>query len=211
MEIKTIYFEKEGDDNTDAALAAARQRAKELGIKTVLVASTRGNTAVKAVNVFQGVKVIIVTHVFGSMEPNTSAFLDANRQIVESKGGKMLTTSHGFGGINNAFRTPMPRPAGGPPGGAMPAGGPPPGPRPAPAPVPGDIIASTLGVICRGMKVTAEITIMAADAGLVRCDEEVIAIAGSGRGADTAVVVQPANSQRFFDLKVKEIICKPRT
>lgn len=210
MEIKTLYFEREGESNTDAALAAARQRAQELGIKTVLVASTRGNTAVKAVDVFQGMKVVIVSHVYGSMEPNTSAFLDSNRQTVEGKGGKILTAAHGFGGINNAFRSPMPRPAGGPAGGTMPAGGPPPGPRPAPSPVPGDIIAQTLSVICRGMKVTAEITIMAADAGLVRSDEEVIAVAGSGRGADTAVVVQPANSQRFFELKVKEIICKPR-
>ena len=208
METKTIYFENEGEANTDAALAAARQRAKELGIKTIVVASTRGNTAVKAVDVFQGLKVVIVTHVYGSMEPNTSPFLDANREIVEKKGGKIVTAAHAFGGINGIFRPDMPRPAGGPPPGA---GGPPPGPRPAPAPVPGEIIARTLGVLCRGTKVIAEIAIMAADSGQVRCDEEVIVIAGSSRGADTAMVVQPANSHRFFDLKIKEIICKPRT
>ncbi|MFH1928052.1 MAG: hypothetical protein ABIK79_07760 [Chloroflexota bacterium] len=51
---------------------------------------------------------------------------------------------------------------------------------------------------------------MAADAGLIRTDEEVIAIAGTGRGADTAVVLQPAHAQDFFNLRVKEIICKPR-
>ena len=50
---------------------------------------------------------------------------------------------------------------------------------------------------------------MAADGGLVRTNEEVIAIAGTGRGADTAVVLQPVNSHDFFDLKVKEILCKP--
>ena len=61
------------------------------------------------------------------------------------------------------------------------------------------------------MKVAAEITIMAADAGLVRTDEEVIAIGGSSRGADTAIIVRPANASRFFELKIKEIICKPRT
>ena len=52
--------------------------------------------------------------------------------------------------------------------------------------------------------------IMAADAGLVRTDEDIIAIAGSGRGADTAVVMRPANAHDFFDLKVREILCKPR-
>ena len=82
---------------------------------------------------------------------------------------------------------------------------------PAPMPVPGEIIARTLSVFGRGMKVATEITIMAADAGLVRTDEEVIAIAGSSRGADTAVVIQPANDARFFEIKIKEIICKPRT
>lgn len=50
---------------------------------------------------------------------------------------------------------------------------------------------------------------MAADAGLVRTDEDVIAIAGAGRGVDTALVLRPVNSQDFFDLRVKEILCKP--
>jgi hypothetical protein len=60
------------------------------------------------------------------------------------------------------------------------------------------------------MKVACEIAAMAADAGLVRTDEEIIAIGGTGRGADTAVVIQPEYTHRFFNLKVKEIICKPR-
>jgi hypothetical protein len=50
---------------------------------------------------------------------------------------------------------------------------------------------------------------MAADAGLVRTDEDIIAIAGTSHGADTAVVLKPVTSQNFFDLRVKEILCKP--
>ena len=73
----------------------------------------------------------------------------------------------------------------------------------------GEIIAYTLRTFGQGMKVVCEIAIMAADSGLVRTDEDVISVAGSGRGADTAVVLQPVNSQDFFDLKVKEILCKP--
>jgi hypothetical protein len=61
-----------------------------------------------------------------------------------------------------------------------------------------------------GMKVTLEIAMMAADAGLVRTDEEVIAIAGTAKGADTAVVLNPVNSHNFFNMRVKEILCKPR-
>jgi hypothetical protein len=36
------------------------------------------------------------------------------------------------------------------------------------------------------------------------------AVAGTGRGADSAIVVRPANQNRFFDLKVREIIAMPR-
>ncbi|MEM2970188.1 MAG: hypothetical protein QXR63_04550 [Candidatus Bathyarchaeia archaeon] len=60
------------------------------------------------------------------------------------------------------------------------------------------------------MKVAVEIVLMAADAGLIPVDKEVIAIAGTGTGADTAIVVQPAYSRKFLDLKIKEIIAKPR-
>ena len=61
----------------------------------------------------------------------------------------------------------------------------------------------------QGMKVVLEITTMAADGGLIGTDQDVIAIAGTGRGADLAVVLRPVNSNDFFDLKVKEILCKP--
>ena len=74
----------------------------------------------------------------------------------------------------------------------------------------GVIIANTLRLMGQGMKVVIEISVMAADAGLVRTDEDIIVIAGSGRGADYAVVLKPVCSNDFFDLKVKEILCKPR-
>ena len=59
------------------------------------------------------------------------------------------------------------------------------------------------------MKVACEITLMAADAGLIRTGEAVLAIGGTGRGADTAVILRAANAQDFFDLRVTEILCKP--
>jgi hypothetical protein len=74
----------------------------------------------------------------------------------------------------------------------------------------GVIIANTLRLMGQGMKVAVEISVMAADAGLVRTDEDIIAIGGSGRGADYAVVLKPVYSNDFFDLKIKEILCKPR-
>ena len=52
---------------------------------------------------------------------------------------------------------------------------------------------------------------MAADAGAIPVDRDVIAIAGSSWGADTAVVIKSAYSHTLFDMYVREIIAKPRS
>jgi len=186
MESKTVYFDKPGSENTDEVLRIARQRANELGIKTVLVASTRGETAVRAVEALKGLKVIIVTHAAGFLEPNVQRFTEENRKIVESKGGILLTATHVFAGVSRALRNKTNTTA------------------------LGDLIADVLRIFSEGMKVVCEMVMMATDAGLVRTDEEVIAVAGTGKGSDTAVVLTGVNSNRFFDLKVKELLCKPR-
>ena len=54
MEAKTLYFEKAGIENTETTLKIAKKRAEELGIKTIVIASTVGDTAVKAMDVFKG-------------------------------------------------------------------------------------------------------------------------------------------------------------
>ena len=185
MELKTVYFDNPGTENTDAVLRIAQQRAKELGIKTILVASTKGDTAVKAVDIFQGLKVIVVTHVTGMREPNAQEFTEENRKIVESKEGIILTTAHAFSGLSAAMRNKYN------------------------TYVLGMIIADTLRIFGQGMKVACEIALMAADCGLVNTDEDVISIAGTGRGADTALVLKPVNTHNFFDLKVREILGKP--
>lgn len=186
MELKTVYFENPGSGNTDEVLGIARRRAEELGIKTIVVASTSGNTAVKAMDVLQGLRVIVITHVTGFRAPDTQEFTEENRRIVESKGGVILTAAHAFGGISRAMRNKFS------------------------TYVIGDIVANTLYIFGQGLKVACEIALMAADSGLVRTDEDIIAIAGTSRGADTAVVLAPVNTRNFFDLKVKEILCKPR-
>lgn len=186
MESRTVYFDTPGSENTEAVLRIARQRAEELGIKDIVVASTRGDTAVKAMDAFQGLRVIVVSHVTGLREANIQEFTEENRQTVESKGGIILTAAHAFHGLSAAMRNKYN------------------------TYVIGDIIANTLRIFGDGVKVACEIALMAADAGLVRTDEDVISIAGTSRGADTAIVLRPVNTHNFFDLKVKEILCKPR-
>lgn len=186
MEAKTVYFERPGKENTEEVMRIAGQRARELGIKTVVVASTRGDTAVQAVSALKGFKVVVVSHSQGFREPNANSFTEENRRIVESGGGIIFTATHLFAGMSRAVRNKFN------------------------TYLIGDLTASTLRVLGEGMKVVCEIAVMAADAGLVRTDEEVITIGGTGHGADTAVVLTPVNSQNFFDLRVKEILCKPR-
>jgi len=59
------------------------------------------------------------------------------------------------------------------------------------------------------MKVCVEIIFMATDGGHVDVGEQVVVVAGSGRGSDTAVVAIAAASTHLGDLHITEIICKP--
>ena len=190
-----VYFDKPGKQNTDEVMHIVKKRAKELGIKKVVVASTVGDTAVKAVNALKGLQVIIVTHSTGMKEPNTQEFTENNRKKVVAKGGVILTATHAFSGISRSMHQAL-------------------SPEMRQTYVIGDIVANTLRTFGQGMKVACEIATMAADAGLVRTDEYVISIAGTGsleagRGADVAIVLKPANSHLFFEMRVSEILCKP--
>ncbi len=73
-----------------------------------------------------------------------------------------------------------------------------------------EVLAATLRVFGQGTKVAVEVALMAADAGLISTREPCLSLGGTGEGADTALLLRPANAQTFFDLKVMEILVKPR-
>jgi hypothetical protein len=179
------YFSRPGPENTERTFALARARAEALGIQRIVVATSTGATGARAADVFPGLDVVAVVQSVGFFGPDTHSLTSKNRAAMEAAGAKILTCQHALGGVGRAVRRKL---------GTYQID---------------EIIAFTLRTFCEGIKVTAEICLMAADAGLVRTDEPVIAIAGSGRGADTAVVIKPANAQDFFDLRFLEIICRP--
>jgi hypothetical protein len=74
---------------------------------------------------------------------------------------------------------------------------------------PVEIMAHTLRMFGQGVKVCVEVAVMALDAGLIPHGREVIAVGGTGRGADTAVVIRPAHASSIFDTYICEVICKP--
>ena len=182
---KTIYFSQTGPDNTERTLEIARARMVELGLRTVLVASTQGVTGARAAEVYKGFDVIVVSHSTGFDAPDTQQMTPENRKVIEARKARILTCVHAFGGVNRAVRkqfdtTEL-----------------------------DEIIAHTLRIFGQGVKVIAEMSLMAADAGMVRTDTPVMGIAGTGNGADTAAIVLPTNAQTFFDLKFLEIVCWP--
>jgi hypothetical protein len=183
---KTVYFEKVGPENTEETLKLAKIRAEELGIRNVVVASTTGETGVKASTVFKGYNLVVVSHVTGFKKPDFQQLVPANRIIIENNGAKILTTAHAFGTLGRAVTRKF---------GTLQVDG---------------IVSAVLRLFGQGVKVSCEIACMAADAGLIRTDKEAVMIGGTGSGVDTAVILKPSNTHTFFDLVIKEIICKPR-
>ena len=186
VERKVTYFNEAGKHNTDALLRIVKEYVEKEGIRNVVVASTTGETGAKASKIFKGCNIVIVTHCFGFREPGKIELKDEYRREILANGTKIFTGVHALSSVERAIRKDF--------GTIQPL----------------ELIANTLRLIGEGTKVCVEITLMAADAGLIPVDKDVIAIAGTGRGADTALRIQPAKSGRFFDLKIKEVIAKPR-
>jgi hypothetical protein len=72
-----------------------------------------------------------------------------------------------------------------------------------------EAMAMVLRTVCQGLKVCVETVLMAADGGAVARGDEVIVVAGTRRGADTAVVAIASTSSALHDLHITEILCKP--
>jgi len=189
MRKSTLYFEKTGEQNTDKLLALAKQRASELGIKDVVVATTHGGTAIKTQDAFDDseLNLVAVTICEGFKEKDWT-ISDSERKVLADRGIEVLTSIHALGAdVASAYHEKY--------GGSSIT----------------RAVRDTLYRFGQGMKVCVEIVLMAADAGLISMDGEVMAIAGTGDGADTCIVVKPAYARKFFDLEIREIIAKPRT
>jgi hypothetical protein len=185
VEKKTMYFKETGAQNTDALLGFVKEYAEKEGIKDMVVASTTGETGVKASKILKGHNVIIVTHCFGFSEPGKTELDEDCRREILANGARIFTGIHALSSVERAIRKDF--------GTIQPL----------------ELIANVLRLLGEGTKVCVEITLMAADAGLIPVDRDVVAIAGTDRGADTALRIRPANAARFFDLKIGEILAKP--
>ncbi|MBD3189985.1 MAG: hypothetical protein GF308_05055 [Candidatus Heimdallarchaeota archaeon] len=181
-----VYFQKPGKENTEKTLKLAYEYAEEYNIPKIVIASTKGYTAAKALDIFTDLsKLIIVTHSTGFRKPGFQEMDQELLELLKKKEIDVLTTTHAFAGIDRAVRKKH--------GTWLFA----------------ELVAEVYRTFGQGTKVCAEIVVMAADAGLIPINQDVLAVAGTGRGADTIWQIAPANSHRFLELKLKKCLCKP--
>jgi len=185
-EKKTIYFKQAGEQNTDAVLKVAKEYANKEDIKDIIVASTTGETGAKAAKLFKDYNLVIVTHAFGFKEPGKNEMQENFKKEILANGAKTFAGTHALSSVERAVRKDL--------GTTQLL----------------ELIAHTLRRMGEGTKVCVEITLMAADAGLIPVDKDIVAIAGTGKGADTALRISPTNAAKFFDLKIREVIAKPQ-
>ena len=186
LERKITYFKDMGIVNTNETLRIAKRRADETGVKTLLIASTYGHTALKALEFFgTGYNFIVVGGKRGDFPD------ELYRRLLDGGHHTVFNSDYDFSYPEAAWEI--------------------------------------LRRFCEGMKVCVEMTLIAADLGMIAAGEEVIAIAGTGRygfeqggGADTAILIEAVKSGDFFHFdvpalqskkegrRIKEILCKPR-
>ena len=180
---ETIYYEEGSPDLTEPTLQASLKAAKELDIKKILVASTSGDTGVKAAEMFKnsGMQLIVVGHQMGFPVPKIQQFKTENWEKITALGG---VVNLGTDVITNSIRQ-----------------------RKKIGHSPLSVITQTL--ISMKVKVNVEIVAKACDAGHILPGEKVISVAGSHKGADTSVVFIANDSPNILDIKPQMYICYP--
>ncbi len=180
-----MYFDQSGHVHTVKTLKAAAERGRALGLDEIVLATTSGDTAFQALAHCAGFKLTAVTYHCGFKEPFENLLPDTVRQDLAAREVQVVTATHALSGVERGLSKKH--------AGLYPV----------------LLMAGTLKLFGQGTKVAVEVTVMAADAGALS-GRDIIAVGGSSRGADTALVLKPAHAARIFDLKIREIVCKPR-
>ena len=179
MEEKIIYFKETGQENTAAVFDVVDRALSELDIRKVILASTRGDTARFAMDRYKGQDVHLI------VVPHQYGFGPGQRfppELVE----RAQQEGHAVYFGTMLFHQEKLFGNG-----------------------PAQWVANFLRAFCQGVKVCVEILLMAGNAGLVEQGEEVIVVSGTGRGADTALVMTGATSTNLKGMHISRILCKP--
>jgi len=184
MQEQIVYFENAGTENTPSVISLVKEYAAKSGIKKIVLASTRGNTAKAFAEALKEteIQLVVVGWQYGFGELHG---LDA-QPFPQSLVNQLQRSGHlvHFGTMlfhtENLYGSKVP-----------------------------GTIANVLRIFGHGIKVCVEILMMATDGGCIAKGERVIAVAGRGAGADTAVVATAASSLIMAELRIHMILCKP--
>ncbi|WP_458863550.1 pyruvate kinase alpha/beta domain-containing protein [Acidaminobacterium chupaoyuni] len=180
-----MYFEKAGKANTEKTIELALKAAEEAKIDTIVVATGTGETALLLKDAAKkGMHIAVVTHVNGYQAPGEQEMPLETRKELEACGMQVVTATHVLSGAERGLS------------------------RKFTGVYPIEIMAHTLRMFGQGTKVCVECAVMALDAGAI-APGSVVAIAGTGRGADTCWIMRPAHAQDILDTKLDRLICKP--
>lgn len=190
LSIEVTYFENGGPQNTNKALEIAKKYADQFNIREIVIASTTGATASKALEIFNPKKynIVIITHsyYFAGIN-NRQEFPEDLRENLREQGLKIFSATHSMAGIERSMRKSLNQW------------------------LPIEIFAKFLRTnFSQGVKVCMEIASMAADAGLIDdLEKDVICLGGTGKGADTVCLIKAKPTSFFDQLRVKAILAKP--
>lgn len=183
-----LVFEKPGKENTQRAVLIALEKAQELHCP-IITASNKGETPKALLHLMEekGLiqQVFVVTHVAGFTGKGEVEMPQAVQESLEGKGMVFITAAHALSAGERALSNAK--------GGIYPL----------------EVAAKTLKMFGQGTKVCVEIAVMAMDTGKLPYGAPVVALGGSGQGADTAIVLTPGYTANLFDTKIHEILCKP--
>lgn len=190
LKLEVTYFKEPGVHNTDKALEIAKKYADEFNIEDIILASTTGTVAEKASQIFNPdeYNIMIITHAYYFVNNKTrQEFPEDKLEELKAKGLKFHIGTHAMSGIERGLRINRE------------------------AWIFVDMLAKMLGwQFSQGVKVCIEISSTVVDAGLIPdLERDIIAVGGTGKGADTVCLIKPAPTSEFKKLRVKAILAKP--
>lgn len=180
----TVFPDK-GPANTENAVRLAIEAARQHNIGHIVVASNTGSTARLFLEEAQSRHIVCVTHACGFRAPGEMEISREERALLQARGVDVLTTTHVLSGAERGLS------------------------RRFQGIGPVEVMAKTLYMLGQGAKVCVEIAVMALDAGLIPYGEDIVAVGGTGRGADSVLILAPSHASSILETRIRAIVCKP--
>jgi hypothetical protein len=184
-----MYFTSPGPSNTRAVVEIVVTEAVKRDISAIVAASNTGQTVEALLGELRKAgysgALVWVSHMNGFVRNGENEIDPVIRGRLEDAGVRVCTATHVLSGAERGISRKFQ--------GAYPA----------------ELIAHSLRMLGQGIKVCVETAVMALDGGFIGYGAPVIAIGGTGRGADTAAILSPGHAHSIFETRIHEILCKP--